>query len=58
MGFLPTISDPKIHVQFYDNGDKAFISVHADDLDMAASNIKIISDIKIELSKIRVSYRF
>ena len=52
MGFLPTISDPRIYVKFYDNGDKAFISVHVDDLGIAASNMKIINDIKIELSKI------
>ena len=51
-GFLPTISDPRTYVKFQDNGDKAFISVHVDDLGIAASNMKIKNNIKIELSKI------
>ena len=48
---LPTISDPSTYVKFYDNDDKAFISVHANDLSIAASNMKIINSTKIELSK-------
>ena len=36
MGYIPTISDPRIYVKFYDSGDKAFISVHVCDLGIAA----------------------
>ena len=52
MGFNPTMSDPHIYVKFYKDGTKAYISVHVDDLGIAASNLNIINDIKIELQKV------
>ena len=52
MGFNPTISDPRIYVKFYSDGTKAYISVHVDDLCIAASNQKIMNDIKTDLLKI------
>jgi len=52
MGFNPTISDPRIYVKFYSDGNKAYISVHVDDLGIAASNQTIMNDIKSDLLKV------
>jgi hypothetical protein len=52
MGFNPTISDPRIYVKFYSDGTKAYISVHVDDLGIAASNKNIINEIKTDLLKV------
>ena len=52
MGFNPTISDPRIYVKFYPDGTKAYISVHVDDLGIAASNQKIMHEIKTDLLKV------
>ena len=51
MGFVLTISDLRIYVKLYDNGDKAFISVHVDDLDIVASNMKTIKNIEKRIIK-------
>ena len=49
MGFKPTISDPRIYVKFYDDGTKAYISVHVDDFGIAATNNTMITNIIREL---------
>ena len=52
MGFIPTVSDPRIYVKFYPDGTRAYISVHVDDLGIAASNMKRINEIKSDLQKV------
>ena len=51
MGFKPTISDPRMYVKFYDDGTKAYISVHVDDFCIAASKTSIIENIINDLKK-------
>jgi hypothetical protein len=52
MGFIPTVSDPRIYVKFYHDGTRAYISVHVDDLGIAASNMQRITEIKSDLQKV------
>ena len=52
MGFVPTISDPRLYVQFYSDGTRAYISVHVDDLGIAATTTTIIEIINLELQKL------
>ena len=52
MGFIPTVSDPRVYVKFYPDGARVYISVHVDDLGIAASNVKRINEIKSDLQNV------
>ena len=52
MGFIPTVSDPRIYVKFYHDETRAYISVHVDDLGIVVSNMHRINEIKNDLQKV------
>ena len=51
MGFLPTVSDPRVYIQFYPDNTKAILLVHVDDIgiltDTVERQLSILADLKV-----------
>ena len=51
MGFVPTVSDPRLYKKVYPDGQISYILIHVDDLLVSAKSIAMIDDIFTELRK-------
>ena len=54
LGFIPTVSDPRLYVRLHADGTKVYIAVHVDDFGIAASNTALMKEV---VDHIKVIYQ-
>ena len=49
LGYIPTVSEPRLCVKLNINGSQVYIAVHVDDLGIAASNKSLVKAVIAQL---------